>query len=60
MEGGQEGDRTGGKWFSVPVSENGFSKYSGRDIPPDATARNSPSGLIAGFWGHPCPQIAVC
>ena len=24
----------------------------------DATARNSPSGLNAGFSGHPCPEIA--
>ena len=40
------------------TAEYGFSKYSGDVVNRDATARNSPSGLSAGFSGHPCPEIA--
>ncbi|MCM1283269.1 MAG: hypothetical protein NC242_06505 [Roseburia sp.] len=45
-----------GSTLSAPV--NGFSKSSVKDIFPDATARNSPSWLSAGFTGRPCPAIA--
>ena len=46
---------------NVPLhltSEYGFSKYSDDTMRTDATARHPPSGLIAGFSGHPCPEIA--
>ncbi|MCM1106908.1 MAG: hypothetical protein NC355_08185 [Blautia sp.] len=45
-----------GSTLSAPV--NGFSKPSVKDIFLDATARNSPSWLSAGFTGRPCPAIA--
>ena len=40
------------------ASSNGFSKYSDKIMAADATARYSPSGLISGFSGRPCPEIA--
>ena len=37
-----------------------FLYVPARSLSPDATALYSPSGLISGFSGHPCPEIAVC
>ncbi|MDE6747793.1 MAG: hypothetical protein K2K21_01825, partial [Lachnospiraceae bacterium] len=44
--------------LSCLTSEYGFSKYSDDAVKAYATARHSPSGLSAGFSGHPCPEIA--
>ena len=46
--------------FPCRLREMDFLNIPGKEQQPDATAGYSPSWLIAGFWGHPCPQIAVC
>ena len=44
---------------SCPAPPYGFSKYSGGRLKnADETALYSPSGLISGFPGHPCPGIS--
>ena len=35
-----------------------FLKYSGKAVSADETDLYSPSGLITGFSGHPCPEIS--
>ena len=37
-----------------------FLSVPAKSLSPNATALYSPSGLISGFSGHPCPEIAVC
>lgn len=59
---GKEGGR---QWQRAVISklllrEMDFLNIPGKQTLSDATAGYSPSWLIAGFWGHPCPQIAVC
>ena len=43
-----------------PAPSHGFSGNSGEAEAADAVARHSPSGLGAGFMGHPCPITAGC
>ena len=43
-----------------PAPSHGFSGNFGEAEAADAVARHSPSGLGAGFMGHPCPITAGC